>query len=335
MDSFKTYYKRMFLTFPILLLAAALLAGCGGGTETAPGIAPVSFNGNTAGATITSTNGQELAGAAYQGATGNESLLAIASAGRVSSDAVSGSRILKLIETTRAIGDQIRQGGGGDVQSARFLAGNPGQPIDGDCGGSAMITSYVVGASSITANAAYSGFCDSAETDGATWTGDLSLTLSTNTSTNTLSYTVSFEALVIAEGGVSVTVSGDLDLNVDVTLQTAVATLNLTMRDDPSAQVFLLANYEVRVQSWTGGHSDVDITGEFYHPIHGKVTVSTPTTLGIQSGDEYPSSGQLRIDGASGYVTISAVSSVLLEIEIVDGTGTTVLGPQQVAWTSL
>lgn len=73
----------------------------------------------------------------------------------------------------------------------------------------------------------------------------------------------------------------------------------------------------------TGGQSVV-VTGRVYHPVHGYVDVSTPVALVVETGQAFPSSGELVVTGANdSKAKLTALSTTAFHIEVdADGNGT-------------
>ena len=334
MSLFKGMQRGVRFLF-LALAGALLIAGCGGGGEG--GSSTLTYDGNTSPATIDQGNGQELAGAALDGSVEAGPLLTV-SAVQVEESRGSGGGpgIFRLIDAARRMATGLASGTGGQAPTSRSTTSGNGTS-SGGCGGTKTVTNFSMNGDqtsfSMTADVRYEDYCDPDETDDTFWTGSssVSITVSQNGS---MSATVSFGPMTVTDGTESVTVEGDVSLSADSMVATTItATLNLKMRDDASRSVFWMENYRVVIDAATKpGYSLVTITGSFYHPVHGRVDITTPAALEFPEGADYPSAGTLRLDGAGGsYVTLEAAPTTFT-LTIFDGSTTvTVSGP----WTDL
>ncbi len=111
-----------------------------------------------------------------------------------------------------------------------------------------------------------------------------------------LSMSMSFSALSVS-GGEPATIAGEITFTVAGPTETM--TIDMLLHDGASDMVFWVHDYHVSVTTGPG-YVDVDVSGTFYNPSEGFVTISTPLPLHILDIDGYPSSGIIEVGGALG-----------------------------------
>ena len=70
-------------------------------------------------------------------------------------------------------------------------------------------------------------------------------------------------------------------------------------RDNSTNKVYWVQNYTIELTEETG-YVDIDVSGRFYHPDHGYITITTSPPLRINDGDEYPFQGVIVVEGKDG-----------------------------------
>ncbi|RJQ15321.1 MAG: hypothetical protein C4560_10770 [Nitrospiraceae bacterium] len=141
----------------------------------------------------------------------------------------------------------------------------------------------------------FNGYCS----EGVTISGNTSYSGKVDVDTGEiLQLSISYNSLIAVSGSDSFTSSGNISFNFGVTPMTV--TLNLLLQDNRTLKICKLENY---VMALTEGYYYVDInivSGLFYNPDYGYVSVSTPTPLRIYDGDNWPSQGILVSTGKTG-----------------------------------
>lgn len=136
-----------------------------------------------------------------------------------------------------------------------------------------------------------------------------------------LQLTLTIPVLAVQGGENDIAMGGSLSYTFGGTAMTAV--INLTVRDNSAGEAIRLESFAVDSVEVAGGDR-VSVTGRAFHSAHGHVDVTTATPFLVAFGDDFPSSGVLRADGADGtWVRLTAVSSTHYRLEAdTDGDGT-------------
>ena len=140
-------------------------------------------------------------------------------------------------------------------------------------------------------------------------------------------------------------VSGTINFSVNVTVvNNTLVSINsmaidtyvnnlLSMYSRVSGNVYWLNQLNLSIVYIAGVSFDVSISGLFYHPTYGYVTISTPTMLHIIYGQPYPSSGVIYMADTNGNtIQITAVNSTQYQIDSnLSGVASTTVG----TWSGL
>ena len=112
-----------------------------------------------------------------------------------------------------------------------------------------------------------------------------------------LTFEFSFNNLSTTLGSDSVTVKGNMSF--DMTGSPIILTMTILIKDSSINRVYWVKDYRLAITEGVG-YVDIEISGRFYHPDHGYVTLSTEQMLRLYDLDDYPSSGELLITGKTG-----------------------------------
>lgn len=284
-----------------MALTVLTLAGCGGSSGGDGGGGGLSYKGNKEAAVITAGNAEEIAIGAFE--TGGESadLLDLGTdlAGGVVVVADGNGTdhsplLLKLgnILTNQFNADEL-------ISRAEELALGLSESWteEGNCGGKVTATISLNDAETrITASVTYSDYCDSADTEGATFDGRMSLVINIDPDTYDIDATFNFSNLTFSEpGGDDVTMHGSMVIS-EPDSGGMTMTTNLVMRDNNTDIYLKIEDYVI---TFNAIEPEMTISGRFYHSEHGYVDIVTTTELVFGDGDE-PESGVMEITGAEG-----------------------------------
>jgi hypothetical protein len=267
---------------PALILVATLACGGGGGSNAAPASGPTYAGPTTPAAIASVSDGQTLAAAALAGGTTG---ILDDVAGR--QDPPRPAPFLPGLLVALASAPPIAHADASPIPANT----NPG----GDCGGDCHYTTTTVNNGTYSGYCVYNNYCLSP--DGFTvvingscdWSqnGDQTTNASETLSARDLQVTVSGKTylcnLTFAASFTSDVIG---PISLDCTYQA------------PDGKIYWAHNYQVlEVRS----NSTLAISGEFYHPDYGLVTVATPGALAYSncSGTYLPTSGSLQITGAN------------------------------------
>lgn len=275
----------------LFLMLTACGGGGGGGSVAAP--AAVTYSGATTQAVVTTTNARALSVDAYQGGQTGSTIspmgIAVESG---ATEPASAPRLLALGKTLKGAVTQL------------FHAGAPGLPavagaiatvtVPGPGGGSLTYTIYVnevtyAFSGTISFNA-YKG-----ELNGPAISGVVTFSGVYNPASETFSsFTISFPSLSVAEGGGTFTACGNVTLTVAGGTETTV--ISLVLQNSATGKTYWVKDYTYTLN----GLGELTLTGTYYDPVHGYVSISTLTPLQVATPDAWPTAGVLLFSGANG-----------------------------------
>lgn len=288
----------MVMTFFFAILASHGCGGGGGGGGAVP--AGVTYTGLTTQATITDTNAELLTTEAFEGGEPGTAIGVFAGVSSENNNAIHQSRLIRLtrilegamlqVDVASAAGDPVISA---VQQASETIEGDPGMCASGP--GSATFTiSYDEGTGAFSGSMTFNNFCGGGDTvsGSASFSGQIS-----PSTEEMLQFSFSFNNLLLSSETASITVSGTVSM--DVQSLPVVATMELLIRDNISAEVYWVNNYTLQITPGAG-NMELEISGRFYHPGHGFVILTTPEPLVLNVGDEWPSSGVFMVEGAIG-----------------------------------
>ena len=287
----RQHFKSIITIFAILPFVLFLISCGGGGGGGNEGTLAISYTGIMDEAAIDSTNATALATESYTNGSLGSAMSDIAAGQTENSEQVYAPRMLKVSNVLKdsLFKVDLTSRSGGIFAGAVYQATDT---IAGSCGGSASYTISVndqTGA--FSGSFIYSNYCDG----GAVINGSVDFSGTVDVATEKiLTFSFSFNNLSSTLGGDSVTVKGDMSFNM-----TGSPTMAICVKDNSINLVYWIKDYQLEITE-VGNCVEIDISGRFYHPDHGYVTLSTVQVLTICGLEEYPSSGILLITGKTG-----------------------------------
>jgi hypothetical protein len=265
--------------------------GCGGGGESG-GSTPssITYTGSTTEAAITSTNAGTLAEDAYSGG----SMGTLFSTGAVTAGESPRPRTLQLTKALKNAVDGV------DLSAARYemIAGasiTRSGSTAGDCGGSAAYTiTYDDVSGNFSGTMSFNSYCS----ENTVLSGSAVFSGTINTVTEEfLAFIFTFTELTGTSGVDSFSLKG----NISFTRQPSSfnVTLDWLIRNNNTRMVYWMHNCSMTLTEGSG-YVDFQISGFYYDPDHGYVSISTTNPFRIYSGDQHPSEGVLVITGRTG-----------------------------------
>ncbi len=285
-----------------------LLSACGGGGGSSGGLTGgISYTGNTSAAAVTLANGEDLVVGAYQGTQAGFNIGGAASSLQGLPTGPRSPRSLALYHALRAALEHS------DVSTAAvpYHAVARTDSEDGECGGTASFSiSYDEAGGAFSGTFTFTGFCN----EGAILNGTTSFVGTLNTITeDIIDATISFNALTMTSGAESFSLGGEVIIAAGNSSDSVF--MDLRIRDNSTSKVAWIDNLNLTVvQDFT--YEEISMTGRFYDPDLGFVTISTPVPLRILDSDEHASSGVLVAAGANGSATLTALSNTTYQIDI-------------------
>ena len=270
-----------------------LVAACGGGGGgSAP--AAVTYSGATTQAAVTTTNARALSVDAYQGGQAGSTVSAMGVAAESGGTALaSASRLQALGNTLEGAVARLISGGASGLPAAVARA-SASVTIPGPAGGS---LTYTININEVTY--AFSGSITfsayKGDPNGPAISGVVTFSGVYNPVSETfMSFTISFPSLSVADGGVTFTTCGSVTQTVAEGTETTV--ISLVLQNSATGKTYWVKDYTYTLN----GLGELTITGTYYDPVHGYVTISTLTPLQTATPEAWPTAGVLLFSGANG-----------------------------------
>ncbi len=276
-----------------IFLAFTMLTACGGGGGGGGG---ATYTGSTSPAELTATNVDVIAKESIQvGSMGSMGNISFSKPGGES--LANGPLYATLAKMAR------------DAAQVNYATETFSDTISGDCGGSASFTMTIDDVTyDFSGSMTFNNYCLA----GTIMSGSVSFTGSVNQNTNELTMTMTLKNISGQSMGESYTLSGTIKTVIGST--SATMTMDLVVKDNVTSKVYKMENYTLSVSG-----SYVDISGRFYYPDYGYVTISTPTAFYYPYGASYPSQGVMVMTGANNVtakMTISNSTQYTLEVDL-------------------
>ena len=291
--------KRNKGTMVLMLFAMVSLIACGGGGGGTSGTATPNallYTGSTSAAVINNTNAAHISvGAVNGGIKGNS--LSISASLTGSNDTPDQKRY-NTIATAMIMQDAVYNlvaNSDGVSNSDRALHTEQ-ETMPGPCGGQ---TSGTITIDDVTGNfwgaLTYVNYCSSNVFINGTvsFSGEIDLV-----SGNFINISMSFDYITgndptgsyVLDGHITIDFTGasKFTLNIDMLLQ-----------EGSTGQVFWINDYVVQSEDF-GSYVSLDISGRFYDPNYGYVTLSTQQAMIVNHYDANPSSGVIIFTGEIG-----------------------------------
>ncbi len=307
---------------PALLGAFLALGGCG---DDSAGPASLSYTGLTSQSSIDSNNASEMSANSYKGLGGTDMNIV----GAVQSGGSGSSGESRLLTLATVLNDALVRLDPAAQSQAMALGAtlSVNDSLPGDCGGS---MSFSITADDSTGafsgSLSFNAYCTTDTSGNTTISG--SLTFSGVIDLNTQAFSaanMTFSYITITEGSETIAFSGTA-----VFTSTNVVFTDVKIKLSNADKVYRVVNYS-STTTQGAGYVDVTVSGDFYHPDYGYVTVSTSTPLRVTDGDDNPSSGVLLLTGSGGsQARLTALDALTFQVEV-DADGDTMfettLGP--------
>jgi len=308
-------FKGIGLTAFILL--AVFLTACGGGGGDGGGGSPagISYTGLTTQATIDGNNAEDLSTGAYQGGQAGAAIGSVGAIQTGESGPVGHSRMLKV---SQVLEGSLRQVDLMSRSAGTFVGAiyTESDTIYGDCGGSASFTVSVDDQTGdFSGSFTFNNYCD----DEVTISGAASFSGRVDLNTEELiEFSFSFDSITVTSGSDSFTLDGDISF--DNTVSPATMTMTMLLKDNNTGKVYKVEDY-IMTLTELASYVDVEVSGTYFDPDYGYVSISTTTPLRIYYGDDYPSDGVIVVTGNTGIAggstmaRLRALTSTTYQIE--------------------
>jgi hypothetical protein len=299
--------KRLKFLIIFMFLAFTLFYsyGCSGGGGGSDGNnSGLNYSGVTTSAEIDELNAEEISGGALGVGLISDGMVGISSVQSSDTNQVRNFRAIKIPEVLNNSLKSVYLPSPSLVAAQTTASEND---IYGNCGGSMSYSITVDDVDgSFEGSFSFSNYCE----DGTFIDGEASF--------DGLIDVVTSEFIEVNFSFATLT-SGDLTLDgeifIDFTVTPIEITFNVYTQDLSSDSVYWADDYFITIDEFAG-FEEVEISGTFYHPDYGYVTISTPDPFTIHDGDEWPTSGTLLVIGANDTkAQIIAISNLTFVIE--------------------
>ena len=283
-------------------IAAALLygiAGCsgGGGGGGNDGDGGISYSGLTNQAELSEQNVEDIAGGAFAAGLVGDGMMGFNSFDQSSHEYWADK--FRTVKVPQILSDSLHL--------IDFTAPSPGaahaaldtmeETVTGDCGGS---LTYSVSADdadgTFSGSFTFSQYCN----DGTEINGSASFELVMNLETEEfVEAYLSFEKLT----GGDLTFDGEIE--IDFSASPDRVTFNAYGQDPVSGKVYWIEDYIITIDEVDEDLDEnadfvrIEISGRFYHPDHGYVTLETTEPFVLYTENDWPASGILVVTGAN------------------------------------
>lgn len=279
-----------------VLMGYLVLGACGGGGATV--VTPTStitFNGNTAQASVTSANAKALSVDAYQGGMNGTqlSVVGVSSPGGTASPQSSASRPMSLANILLNAAKKTLEP---SVQYSANIAGvSVQETVAGPYGGTAQ---YSISANQLTGefNGAllFSGYSGE---QGSHVNGNVNFSGTYDFSTKTFStISISIVAISITENGKSYAAAGSISESLSGA--TASLAMSFVLKDGQTGKTYWVKDFAITYTQ--GSPQTLTISGTYYDHDNGYVIISTVTPLQISNLGGEPTAGVLLFSGRNG-----------------------------------
>lgn len=289
-----------FVLFFIVFCLASLIFGCGGGggsggSATTSGL---SYNGLTTPAAIDSDNATDImAGSVSDGVTGAtvSDIKTIASNRTEARKQFAALKIGNIIEATTTSAVSLPDPGDKNLGVTPTARKTESDTFLGPCGGSAS-TKFTVDdqTGEFTGEIHFNKHCEEdIHMDGNV---DVSGAISTVTLELT-QLNMDFDMLSCSYANESVVMDGDMSISHG-TNQSAL-TMNFNVKDNSTEKIYSIDDYLFTYTEYID-YVDVTVTGTYYHPDYGYVTLETVTPMKFEIAGLYPYEGSIAASGKNG-----------------------------------
>lgn len=300
------------IIYCVFAIAFIFTMGCGGGGVTgsgAGGSSSLTYSGLRTQAAISEDNAAVLAEGAYEGGTFSAALSTSASG---VSDPQQESRLghplpLQLPQILEKSLHNM------NLESRDMINGavvNLNFALPGTCGGSVSYSIHVdAQTNEFSGQMVFSNdYCE----DDLGMSGNVHISGEIDIDTRefaTLHF--SFDGITVTEENTSNTIAGDVYINVSGSALTV--TENLLARDNADNKVYWW-DYDLSITE--GVYKEFRLSGRYYDPDYGYVTISTPTPFRVAIGQQTPSEGVLLLTGRDDtFVQLTILSSSTYQID--------------------
>ena len=320
----------------IITLGLITIIGCGGGGgDTTPASAPITYTGITSQAEITDANAEIIVAGAFEGGqTGS----VFSDFGAVEAGKDENPITFRTLKVTQALKDALLKVDLSFVSGGSFIGATQSESgsVSGMCGGTASYTiQYNDQTGFFSGSFSFSSYCNG----GVTFSGSANFSGSLDLSdpNNPIFEAFTFTFTNLSDG--SSTLNGTIE--IDLSSSPGIVTFDALLKDNVTEKVYWVKDYDMSITEGVdgiGNYVDLDIiSGTYYDPDYGYITVETTTPIRAYEINEWPSSGVIVVTGNNNNkVRLSVIDETQCEIDAdLDGDGSYEWGPVVKNWADL
>lgn len=302
------YFFNALCIIVIIFCTALMLAGCGGDDDGTPAI---SYSGLTTPVAIDSNNAVEISTGAFEGGkTGGTIGTVIGTVQQDGQGDIGRARFLVLSQALARAIRRIDVPSPGSGVSSGAIQHDSGSEL-GSCGG---IKSWNLSLNDQTGDFTgaftFNNYCE----EGTTLAGSIGASGTFNLDTmEPVQITMTFTVFTVSTQEDSFTVHGSISLQIAV--PDIDFDMDMYLREGATGKVYWLEDF---IMSMTEDPNSVtvSVSGRFYDPEYGYVTISTDTPFVIYDTDDYPSSGVMLFQGeGDSWARLTFLTSTTFRVE--------------------
>jgi hypothetical protein len=287
------FFRSLFMILVSVSFLIACGGGGGGGSTVPASPTSLAYTGSTAKAVISQSNATEITSEALTGGISANVFTEFASISAGSE--VTDANRLNLSETAIALQnavDNLWTVSQSSIEAAKAVQTEQ-ETINGACGGTAtgfLQVDDVTG--DFSGDLTFANYCDA----DVTLNGKTDFSGIINLSTDQIeNINFSFGYLTSTEPSGSSVIDG----NLLIINQSNGFTLSMDMYLQDGSDVYWINNYNIEAIEYPSSVS-ITVSGIFYDPNYGYVTLSTSENLIVYDNDRLPTSGILLVEGENG-----------------------------------
>lgn len=331
----KFNFFRIVSLLCIITFGLIISIGCGGGGGDAPPPASITYTGITTQAEITDANAEVIAAGAFEGGRSGSALSVF---GAVENGTDENSISFRTLKIPQVLEDALFQVDLSFVSGGPFIGVTQSESgsVSGTCGGTASYTiQYNDQSGDFWGNFSFSSYCNGGVTfsGGVNFSGSLDLSDPNNPIFDEFTFT--FTNLSDGSGTFNGTV------NIDFSSTPIIVSFNAYLKDNTTEKVYWVRDYDMYITEGAdgiGNYVDLEIvSGTYYDPDYGYITIETTTPIRTYEIDEWPSSGVIVVTGYNNNkVRLTVIDETQCEIDAdLDGNDSYEWGPVVKNWVDL
>ncbi len=312
-----TFILKSFVVLSIFVF----FNSCGGGGGGSGIVTGDTYTGKSSQATVTKGNAQQIMQDAFldgMSGTGFAAAFGAIEANQIKKGSTPIYSI--LLKPAKNIARIVTNQSYNELP--RSISAIQTEPIseNGECGGSISGSMQIdTSTGSMTGSFTFSSYCEM----GTVSNGTVIFSGTVNTANGNLNITMTFKDVtgVSSEEDLNIAMNGTIIMVS--TGSSDSMTMNIYVRDNSIGKTYWMENFAI-TDSSNADQDEMEISGKFYSPDYGYVTLSTQETFITLSDDYNPSEGILIATGAGGTkARLTALSSTTYKVEAdTDGNGT-------------